>query len=166
MTVEIDLTNGNFIPAQATRTPAHGRYTWRKLRGWTGSPDYVRYFDRKPGAGPEGRDLDEMLSFQVAVENPNSLETDWHSVSAFGVDATSLKKHLMDDPKVLFLFAEGVVRQSPDGLYENISGRNFKILGMKQQGVAPSEAEAAYEANIAQSIEQASTPAQDESAPF
>lgn len=142
MSIAIDQKTQNFVPAMPpVYIPSHGRYEWQKLRSWTGSPDYVRWFDAKPED-----ELDSMISFSMAIEDDQTMETSWFSVSAYGEDAETLKQYLIDEATPIFMKVEGTVKENNG--YRNIQAKKLVVYANSlNRAEATPEVQAAHNAN-------------------
>lgn len=122
--------------------PGHGGYKWRNIQGWTGSPEYVRWFEEKPENG-----LDDMISFSIAAEDPKTLESVWTSVSAYREDAIELRPYLESGQSV-FLKVGGCLKTSKCGNYENLQAKKLIVYtNSLNRTAATPEVQAAAQAN-------------------
>lgn len=123
MSIAINMEARNLEPKLGpVYVPGHGGYRWRNIQGWTGSPDYVRWFNEKPEY-----DLPDMISFSMAVEDPKTLEPIWTSVSAYREDAVKLRPYLENNQSI-FLKVGGCLKPSKCGKYENLQAKKLIVF--------------------------------------
>lgn len=134
--------------------PAEGgdAYTWARVRGWSGNPEFYRFFPETEGR--DGNILSAMFCMQIAIENPVTMETQWLDVNVYDDErtgnnlATQMATHMPPQGgKVGFFHLEGYLKTESftdkntgeDRVKTKIIAKQIHCKALKKHNPTPTE---------------------------